>query len=81
MIDTLWKEWNRFADLTCDPKFIRRLRRAVGLLALAVTISWFVSCTALGVLAANVRGQEPTPIEGAYYVPYLPLMMKDVDVS
>lgn len=77
MIDILWTKWCQFAELTYDPKFIRRLRRAVGYLALSVTIFWFVSCPLLGTLAHIARGQEPTPSQEAYYTLYFPLVMKE----
>lgn len=75
MIDILWTKWCQFAELTYDPRFIRRLERAVGYLALTVTIFWFVSCSVLGILASNARGRYPMPVEGAYYTLYLPLAM------
>lgn len=42
--------WESLYVLSYDPAFLRRLRRAVGLLALAVTIGWLVSCTVLGIM-------------------------------
>ena len=75
MIDILWTKWCQFADLTYDPVFLRRLRKAVGLLALTVTIGWLVSCTLLGIMASNARGQESMPSEEAYYTLYFPLTM------
>ena len=42
--------WKEFADLTHDPVFLWRLQRAVGFLALFVTIGWLVSCTVLGIM-------------------------------
>lgn len=79
MIDILWTKWCQFADLTYDPIFLRKLRRGVGYLALTVTIGWFISCTVLGILASNARGQEPTRSEEAYYTLYFPLVMKDIE--
>ena len=75
MFDALWIKWCQFADLTYDPIFLRRLRKAVGLLALTVTLAWLFSCTALGIM--NPRGGwEPTRTQEAYYTLYLPTTSK-----
>ena len=75
VINILRTKWWRFADLTCEPVFLWKLRRAVGLLALFVVVGWLVSCTLLGIM--NPRGGwEPTRSQEAYYTLYLPTTSK-----
>lgn len=58
-----------------DKDFCRGFRRGVGLLLASWVVVQILICVFYPLLIA--RGQEPTPIEGAYYTLYLPLKMKD----
>ena len=42
--------WKRLQDLSYDPVFISRLRKAIGVLALLEVLCWILVCTISGLL-------------------------------